>query len=227
VCNFRAIVKHMQYWRDCRCSRYSEGMAPVLRIPTASRTCELVVTRSRFIATAQPLDAPASVRDLVRRKREEYAGCTHVVHAFVTGEANSQVQGSSDDGEPKGTAGRPVLEVLKGSGFTNVLITVVRYYGGTNLGTGGLVRAYADSAKEVLQSLPGKPLVREVSFRITLPYPLYQRVKEFLAAHDGSLLEEKFETEIQLAGVIAESHRDTLDRLLADLSAGKVRLREP
>jgi uncharacterized YigZ family protein len=201
-------------------------MTTELRAPTASRTCELVIKRSRFIARAQPLSAPAQVRELVRREREEHPGCTHVVHAFITGDANSQVHGSSDDGEPKGTAGRPVLEVLKGSGFTNVLLTVVRYYGGTNLGTGGLVRAYGDSAKEVLAGLPGRPLVRETLFRITLPYPLYQKVRDYLAAHQGAVRSEGFDTEIHLEGVIPETLRDGLDRFLADLSSGKVRLQE-
>jgi putative IMPACT (imprinted ancient) family translation regulator len=96
-----------------------------LQIPAGTSTAELVDRRSRFIGRAQPLASPALVRDLVHAEREAHKGCTHVVHAFITGDVKSQVQGSSDDGEPKGTAGRPVLEVLKGSGFTNVLLTVV------------------------------------------------------------------------------------------------------
>ena len=140
------------------------------------------------------------------------------------GTLKSQVQGSSDDGEPKGTAGRPALEVLKGSGFTNVLITVVRYYGGTNLGTGGLVRAYSDCAREALRGLPGKPLRREARFRVEIPYPLYERLKAWVAAHDGELRSEDFATAVTIEGVVPEECRDALAAFLADLSGGKVSL---
>ncbi len=199
-------------------------MSPELQVPAGTRTSEQVIRRSRFIGKAQPLASPAQVRELVHREREAHKGCTHVVHAFISGAANSQVQGSSDDGEPKGTAGRPVLEVLKGSGFTNVLVTVVRYYGGTQLGTGGLVRAYSDSAREVLRDLPGKPLRRETGFRVEVPYPLYEKVRAFLSARDGAVLDESFGTAVRIEGVIPEAHYAEFASLLADLSGGAIRL---
>jgi uncharacterized YigZ family protein len=199
-------------------------MASELWVPTVTGTAELVIRRSRFIGKAQPLADPAGARELVRAERESHKGCTHVVHAFVTGEANSQVQGSSDDGEPKGTAGRPVLEVLKGSNLTNILLTVVRYYGGTNLGTGGLVRAYSDSAREALKGLPRKPLRREAGFRVEVPYPLYEQVKSFLAARNGTVIEEKFGTAVLMAGALpAERYRE-LAAFLADISSGAIEL---
>jgi uncharacterized YigZ family protein len=199
-------------------------MVPGLKIPTGTSTSELVERRSRFIGKAQPVAAPAQVRELVRAEREAHEGCTHVVHAFITGDARSQVQGSSDDGEPKGTAGRPALEVLRGSGFTNVLLTVVRYYGGTNLGTGGLVRAYSDCAKETLRGLTGKPLRREAPFRVEIPYQLYERLKSWLAAHDGEIRSEAFGTAVTVEGAVPEEGRDALAAHLADLSGGTVRL---
>lgn len=199
-------------------------MASRLQIPAGTSTSEQVVRRSRFIGRAQPLAMPAQVRGLVHAEREAHKGCTHVVHAFITGDAKSQVHGSSDDGEPKGTAGRPVLEVLKGSGFTNVLLTVVRYYGGTNLGTGGLVRAYSDCAKETLRGLPGKPLRREAPFRVEIPYQLYERLKTWIAVHDGEIRSESFGTAVTVEGVVPQQSRETLAAYLADLSGGTVRL---
>ncbi len=199
-------------------------MAPELRIPTGTSISELVERRSRFIGKAQPLSTPAQARELVQGERDAHKGCDHVVHAFITGDARSQVQGSSDDGEPKGTPGRPVLEVLKGSGFTNVLLTVVRYYGGTNLGTGGLVRAYSDCAKETLRGLRGKPLRREAPFRVEIPYPLYERLKSWIAAHGGEIRSESFGTVVTVAGAVPEESREALAAHLADLSGGTVSL---
>jgi uncharacterized YigZ family protein len=199
-------------------------MAHQLQVPTGTSTSELVERRSRFIGKAQPVAAPAQARELVRAEREVHDGCTHVVHAFITGDAKSQGQGSSDDGEPKGTAGRPVLEVLKGSGFTNVLLTVVRYYGGTNLGTGGLVRAYSDCARETLRGLAGRPLRREAQFRVEIPYHLYERLKSWIATHDGEIRAEEFGTAVTVEGVVPQEGREALAEHLADLSGGTVRL---
>ena len=199
-------------------------MTQSLQVPAGTSTSELVERRSRFIGRAQPLASPAQVRALVHAEREAHKGCTHVVHAFITGDVRSQVQGSSDDGEPKGTAGRPVLEVLKGSGFTNVLLTVVRFYGGTNLGTGGLVRAYSDCARETLRGLPGKPLRREAPFRVEVPYQIYERLKSWLAAHDGEIRGESFDTAVTVEGVVPVERREALATYLADLSGGMVKL---
>ena len=145
------------------------SMAPL--VPLESRTLELFVKRSRFIAKAEKVSSPEEVKPLVRRRREEHPGCSHVVWAFVTGPPKSRTMGLSDDGEPKGTAGRPVLEVLKGSGITDTLVTVVRFFGGTKLGTGGLVRAYSDAARGVLENIPTEELIPgpATSCRLSLP----------------------------------------------------------
>ena len=99
---------------------------------------ELVIKHSRFIAEVFPVENQAAARELLKEQKQKYFDSTHVVHAFVIGK-NAEILGMSDDGEPSGTAGRPVLDVLKGSGCTNIILTVTRYFGGTLLGTGGLV----------------------------------------------------------------------------------------
>ena len=111
---------------------------------------EIVIKHSRFIAEVFPVQTQSQARELLKEQKQKYFDSTHVVHAFVIGK-NCEVLGMSDDGEPSGTAGRPVLDVLKGSGCTNIMLTVTRYFGGTLLGTGGLVKAYSDSAKAVLE----------------------------------------------------------------------------
>ena len=116
-----------------------------MNVPLEEATAELNVKNSRFISEVFPVSSQADAREKLHELKKKYSDATHVVHAFVVG-ASGEVNGMSDDGEPSGTAGRPVLDVLKGSGLTNILLTVTRYFGGTLLGTGGLVHAYSDSA---------------------------------------------------------------------------------
>jgi len=110
---------------------------------------ELVVKKSRFIAIARKCTSTQMAKDLVKETKALHPKAKHVVHAAVVGNEFS----FSDDKEPKNTAGRPAFEVLKGSGVNNICVLVVRYFGGTLLGTGGLVHAYGDSVKLVLSKI--------------------------------------------------------------------------
>ena len=114
---------------------------------------QIVVKKSRFIAIALPISSLDEVKGVVKAIWQEHPDATHVVHAAVVGRTGT-LYSCSDDREPKNTAGRPALEVLKGSGLTDIIVCVVRYFGGTLLGTGGLVKAYQDSVKEALATLP-------------------------------------------------------------------------
>ena len=114
-------------------------------------SAELEIKKSRFLAEAFPVSSQSEARNLLKAQKERYDDATHVVHGLVLGNA-AEILGMSDDGEPAGTAGRPVLDVVKGRGCTNILVTVTRWFGGTLLGTGGLVKAYGDSAKAVLDN---------------------------------------------------------------------------
>lgn len=107
---------------------------------------ELVEKKSRFIATVSPVNSEEEARAFITEMRKKYWDASHNVFAYQIGERN-EIQRSSDDGEPQGTAGKPVLDVLIGSDIKNTVIVVTRYFGGTLLGTGGLVRAYGRSAK--------------------------------------------------------------------------------
>jgi putative IMPACT (imprinted ancient) family translation regulator len=107
------------------------------------------VKKSKFIAEAFQLTETNLPRDRVKQQKERYRDASHVVHAFISGDAG-EIRGMSDDGEPGGTAARPIMDILVGTHCTNILLTVIRYFGGTLLGTGGLVRAYGDAARAVL-----------------------------------------------------------------------------
>lgn len=112
----------------------------MMKVLVQNETTETVIKNSRFISEAFIVTNQADARERLRQQKIRYSDATHVCHAFIVG-PNAETSGMSDDGEPSGTAGRPMLDVIKGSGITNILVTVTRYFGGTLLGTGGLVHA--------------------------------------------------------------------------------------
>ena len=188
-----------------------------MRVLKEERKTELVVKKSRFISIARMCSSPADVKRIVDETRAQYPDATHVVHAAVMGSQFS----FSDDHEPKNTAGRPVLEVLKGSGITNIIVLIIRYFGGTLLGTGGLVKAYGDSTKLVLDGIETEELVEKTSFSMVISYDLYERVKLILASVHADGLNEDFATEISISGQVPVSEKDNLSGQISNLSNGR------
>ena len=188
-----------------------------MRVLKEERSTELIVKKSRFISIARMCNTPADVKRLVDETRSQYPDATHVVHAAVMGNQFS----FSDDHEPKNTAGRPALEVLKGSGITNIIVLIVRYFGGTLLGTGGLVKAYGDSTKLVLDGIATEELVEKASFSLTIGYEMYENVKRILTALNADSLKEDFGTEISISGQIPATEKDSLSSRISDLSNGR------
>ena len=160
-------------------------------------------------------------------QKAKYADSTHVVHAFVVGN-NAEIMGMSDDGEPSGTAGRPVLDVLKGRKCTNCILTVTRWFGGTLLGTGGLVKAYSGGAKNVILQADSKKafceLVEKTTFSFTTDYNLYKLIKNHLEQFDIYNLKEDFAEEITLSGEIRASQFSKMAEILLNISNGKIKL---
>lgn len=188
-----------------------------MRVLKEERKTELVVKKSRFISIARMCNSPADVKRIVDETRAQYPDATHVVHAAVMGSQFS----FSDDHEPKNTAGRPALEVLKGSGITNIIVLIIRYFGGTLLGTGGLVKAYGDSTKLVLDGIETEELVEKTSFSMVISYDLYERAKLILASVHADGLNEDFATEISISGQVPVSEKDNLSGQISNLSNGR------
>ena len=180
---------------------------------------ELIVRKSRFLAEANPVVSPEAARDLQRERKRTYAGCNHVVFAFICGPQGG-VMGCSDDGEPSGTAGRPALEVLKGSGITNVLLTVTRWFGGIKLGTGGLVRAYTESAQLALADPPVAELVPLTRFTLALSYLHYETVRRRFPEFAAEITGEEFAAAVTLSGVIPSAHFAAFSETVRDLTGG-------
>jgi uncharacterized YigZ family protein len=135
---------------------------------TSPSTSELLIKKSRFIGCVQPVADRAAAQQVVAALRSQHPAAAHVCWALLAGGHSVAV----DDGEPSGTAGRPMLEVLRHQDLEGVLATVVRYYGGVNLGAGGLVRAYTDCIAHALLGTEKTPIVRLVTLRCALPYAL-------------------------------------------------------
>ena len=188
-----------------------------MKVLKEERSTELIVKKSRFIAIARTCNDPAEVKRIVDQTRAQYPDATHVVHAAVMGSQFSY----SDDHEPKNTAGRPALEVLKGSGITNIIVLIIRYFGGTLLGTGGLVKAYGDSTKMVLDGIATEELVEKVRFSLTIGYEMYESVKRILSSLSADSVTEDFGTEISISGQIPLSEKDNLASRISDLSNGR------
>ncbi len=189
-----------------------------MRIPLAENQVEIEVKRSRFVAIAEPLDGIENIKARIAGTRASHPQANHVVHAAVLGPDGTQFS-QSDDHEPKNTAGRPVLEVLKGSGITNVLVMVVRYFGGTLLGTGGLVKAYGDAAKAVIDTLETEELIEKSYLTIKIGYEIYEQVRNLLVAKDSRSTED-FATGITIGATVPTIHVQEIVDRITDLSSG-------
>jgi len=188
--------------------------------PASEGTAELVIKKSRFLGTARRVVSPDEVKEWVRSERERHPAARHVVHAFLIGPPNSEIAGMHDDGEPKGTAGRPVLEVIRGSGLRNVLVLVTRYFGGTRLGTGGLVHAYSDCARAALQNTPRRIVRPEQAVQISFPYGFYDSFLKLAVELECRIVSEQFREAVEVEMLVPEEQLDSFRIRLNDICRG-------
>ena len=191
-------------------------------IPAAEIRTEIRVSNSRFIATAAPAFTVEEAKEFIKRIKAEFKDASHNVPAYVIGYGPAVTAHCNDDGEPSGTAGRPMLAVLQGSGLGDIVAVVTRYFGGTKLGTGGLVRAYGDAVKEVLAILPRAEKVATHTVMIALPYNLYEQVKLLLGVWHGQILDEAFAADITITARFAVEHFSHFQDALRELSHGQL-----
>ncbi|MBO7147298.1 MAG: YigZ family protein [Lentisphaeria bacterium] len=190
----------------------------ILKEPTIA---EFTVKNSRFLSEAIPVDSPERAREIWREQKAKYDNGGHIVYAFIVG-PQGNIMGCSDDGEPSGTAGRPALTVLKGSGITNVIVTIARWFGGTKLGTGGLVHAYTESAQLALENAVTEELIPMISTGFTLSYALYETTKRILDELQVRILNEDFADTVHFSVRLKEETMPELQKRLSDLTNGKV-----
>ena len=186
-------------------------------------TTEIEIKKSRFISIAYPVESLEEVKEKVILTRSLHPNATHVVHSAVVGKSGTLFS-SSDDREPKNTAGRPSLEVLKGSGTTNICVCTVRYFGGTLLGTGGLVKAYGDSTKEVLKIVKTEELIERESFTAVMQYDHYTLAKRLLDETTATDITEDFGVGITIKGKIPLYMHDNLQKGFQNIGQGRIQL---
>lgn len=172
------------------------------QFPAKTRQVELEVKRSKFLTFVTNADDRAQAEVFIRNLREQHPQANHVCWAYIAGAPNTTIRSMSDDGEPSGTAGMPMLKILEYSGYGDIVVAVVRYFGGTKLGTGGLVKAYSDAVKLVVGACP-REVKRELShIKLICPYDLSGRIEHLCHKHEALIDERIYANELTLALVI-------------------------
>lgn len=179
---------------------------------------ELLIKKSRFIGCVEPMADRAAAQARVAALKAEHPGATHVCWALLAGGQSA----ANDDGEPGGTAGRPMLDVLRHQELEGVLATVVRYFGGVKLGAGGLVRAYTDSVAQALLQAERVPLQKRLTLACLVPYALEGRVRRALEAASAELLDAQHGALVTLRFSVVEGARDALVAQLGEVGQGQL-----
>ena len=179
---------------------------------------ELVIKKSRFIACIQPVADRASAQAVVQQLWAQHPDATHICWALLAGGQSAAV----DDGEPSGTAGRPMLEVLRHHDLEGVLATVVRYFGGVKLGAGGLVRAYTDAVAQALQRAEKVPLRRLCTQQCAVPYAMEGWMRRQLEQSAAVLLAVEHQNQVKMQWQIAEDAMQSLAARINEAGQGRV-----
>lgn len=191
-------------------------------IPAKTTRIETRVVNSRFIASLAYTPSVEEAKAFIAQIRAEMPDATHHVYAFKVGYGSSVIEGMSDDGEPSGTSGPPVLAILRGEDIGDTVIVVTRYFGGTKLGTGGLVRAYSGAAREVLDRTPRTLKIPMVTIGLDLPYTYYEQVERLLAQHDAEIEDQTFDAQVSIIAHLPRVNVEPLSLAISELTAGKV-----
>ncbi len=180
---------------------------------------ELIIKKSRFIACVQPVEGRTQAQAIVQQLWQQHPGAAHVCWALLAGGQSAAV----DDGEPSGTAGRPMLDVLRHQDLEGVLATVVRYFGGVKLGAGGLVRAYTDAVAQALLDAPKVARERQATLACQVPYALEGWLRRELQSAQAQLLDVSHADEVTLRWRLPEPQAPDLIQRLNDGGQGKLR----
>lgn len=175
--------------------------------------------KSVFIGHAMPVKSEEDAVRYIKSIRHKYSDARHNVHAFMIG--NGTVSRSNDDGEPSGSAGVPVLEVIRKSGITDVCIVVTRYFGGILLGTGGLVRAYSAAAKAAIENAGVVTYEQYTVMRLNCGYSEYQKISNELARVGAIIDSTDFDAEVTVVFAVKSGVADGICNVIRELSAGK------
>ena len=181
---------------------------------------EIVEKKSRFIATVLPIDTEEEALQYIEKIKKKYWDARHNCFAFVIG-SNNEIQRFSDDGEPQGTAGKPILETLLNENLHNTLIVVTRYFGGTLLGTGGLVRAYGQSSKEGIRNSVIQKVCEGISFKLTVDYNSIGKIKYIMGQMGIADAQEEYGQNVVLSILMKKDEYNEFNTKVTDATGGK------
>jgi uncharacterized YigZ family protein len=194
-------------------------------VPAAAHQVEFEIKRSRFLTFAERAYGREAAEAFIRDVRSRYPDARHVCWAYIAGAPDTTVMSMSDDGEPSGTAGRPMLNALQHSGIGEIVVAVVRYFGGIKLGTGGLQRAYSDSVMQVLADLPLIERIPRQALLVCYDYPLESTIRHLLGGYDVELGEVEYGQQVTMTLQVAQDMADTFVQHLSDRCSGQVQVR--
>lgn len=195
---------------------------PDFLVPAARYSTESIIKGSRFIASIGPAISTAEAKAFISKISQQYPDATHNVPAYIIGYGPSTTAHSSDNGEPSGTAGRPALSVLMGSGLGDTVLVITRYYGGSKLGTGGLVKAYTNAARDAVQGVPKAKKIPVLQATLTCPYNIYESTLRLINLHDGLNIKDIFTDQVQIDFSLPVKNTDNLQIAINELSNGQI-----
>ena len=181
------------------------------------------IKKSRFICHAKRVYSEAEARDFITAIKKEHYKATHNCSAFIVGE-RSEIKRTSDDGEPSGTAGVPMLGVLENHNLTNVCVVVTRYFGGIKLGAGGLIRAYAGSVALAVKEIGIIEIKEQAGIAIQMSYAQYQEYSNFLREHKLTEIDTNFTDQIDTIIYVDKEEKENIKSALVEFFNGKVTL---
>ena len=181
------------------------------------------IKKSRFICHAKRVYSEEEARDFITAIKKEHYKATHNCSAFIVGEC-SEIKRTSDDGEPSGTAGAPMLGVLENHNLTNVCVVVTRYFGGIKLGAGGLIRAYAGSVALAVKEIGIIEIKEQAGIAIQMSYAQYQEYSNFLREHKLMEIETNFTDQIDTIIYVDKEEKENIKSALVEFFNGKITL---
>jgi uncharacterized YigZ family protein len=192
-------------------------------VPTRAAEAEFVEKRSTFIGHVWPVETEDEARAHIDEMKKKYHDARHNCWCYLLKDGPVRY---SDDGEPQGTAGQPMLSVFQKEEVTNVCCVVTRYFGGVLLGAGGLVRAYTQSAKDALDAAGLSVVRRWVAFAVTCPYSYLERVKQAVTALDGAVGDIDYAADVTVQALLPEGRAGEFSARMTELSAGSFQAAE-
>lgn len=191
-------------------------------IPFEKAEVSYVIKKSKFLVTASPVSTAEEARAFISEIKKKYTDATHNVSAFVIGSGNSIISGCSDDGEPPGTAGKPMLTALTGSIFTNIVLVSTRWFGGIKLGTGGLVKAYSEGVFQIIPLLKKSIITSVDKIDLLFSYSFYDSILSFIGKFGSEIEFSDFSDNVKLTCIVKSDMTGKFQKDILNLTNGNV-----